>query len=167
MHLLHSIRSQDHHKTNIFKLLFVNDLKGYSSPVTLSSSYVSFSCGFASSLAFSAHFNVAGQTTKPTQDQNKNRPKASPESPTDDSMLFFEGLRAAFWGTFADRVGAPERAQINIHDHCLRMLIFEGVPTSGHGRSDTFLTSIFAWFEWHTALPNQYGAAGRRFQFQR
>ena len=130
MHLLHSIRSQDHHRTNIFKLLFVNDLKGYSSPVTLSSSYVSFSCGFASSLAFSAHFNVAGQTTKPTQDQNKNRPKASPESPTDDSMLFFEGLRAAFWGTFADRVGAPERAQINIHDHWLRMLIFEGLPTT-------------------------------------
>ena len=37
--------------------------------------------------------------------------------------LIFGGLWTAFWGTFVDRVGAPERAQINIHDHWLRMLI--------------------------------------------
>ena len=37
--------------------------------------------------------------------------------------LIFEGLWTAFWGTFVDREGAPERAQINIHDHWLRMLI--------------------------------------------
>ena len=46
-------------------------------------------------------------------------------------MLIFEGLRIVFWGTFVDRVGAPERAQINIHDHRLRMLIFEGLPANG------------------------------------
>ena len=48
-------------------------------------------------------------------------------------MLIFEGLRIAFWGTFVDRVGAPERAQINIHDRWLRMLIFEGLPTTFGG----------------------------------
>ena len=37
--------------------------------------------------------------------------------------LNFEGLWTAFGGTFVDRMGAPERAQINIHDHWLRMLI--------------------------------------------
>ena len=35
-----------------------------------------------------------------------------------------------FGGTFVDRMGALERAQINIHDHWLRMLIFEGLPTT-------------------------------------
>ena len=37
--------------------------------------------------------------------------------------MIFEGLWTAFWGTFVDREGAPERAQTNIHDHWLRMLI--------------------------------------------
>ena len=48
-------------------------------------------------------------------------------------MLIFEGLRIAFWGTFVDGVGAPERAQINIHDHWLRMLIYEGLPSTFWG----------------------------------
>ena len=47
--------------------------------------------------------------------------------------LNFEGLWTAFGGTFVDRMGAPERAQINIHDHWLRMLIFEGLPTTSGG----------------------------------
>ena len=49
------------------------------------------------------------------------------------SMLNFEGLWTAFGGTFVDRMGAPERTQINIHDHWLRMLIFEGLPTTSGG----------------------------------
>ena len=35
-----------------------------------------------------------------------------------------------FGALFVDRVGTPGRAQINIHDHWLRMLIFEGLPTT-------------------------------------
>ena len=35
-----------------------------------------------------------------------------------------------FGAPFVDRVGAPGRAQINIHDHWLRMLISEGLPTT-------------------------------------
>ena len=47
-----------------------------------------------------------------------------------------ECMDIAFWGTFVDRMGALERAQINIHDHWLRMLIFEGLPTTLGGQVD-------------------------------
>ena len=38
-----------------------------------------------------------------------------------------------FGAPFVDRMGAPERAKINIHDRWLRMLIFEGLPTTSWG----------------------------------
>ena len=55
------------------------------------------------------------------------------EEVTDDSMWVAEGPWNAVWATFSDRVGAPECAQINIHDHWLRMLIYEGLPSTFWG----------------------------------